>query len=300
MGESMKRARRAASKSYGLIDRRTALSLGLTDSSAYRRVSKGELDRLAPGVLYTNATPPGWRTRVRGATLAAGPNSLASHRTAAVLYELEGVRGRMIELTVPYANQPFPDDAIVHRTRRLLPSDTVAGIPVTTVERTLLDLASLLPDITLEKAMMSAIRKELTAPHQIGELIAEQGGRGVRGTKRARRVLALTDDGVTGSPSEVDTLELIRQAPVPMPLCQYEIDLPGGLHVYPDFAWPLEMKLVEVDGLDAHGSADRLHNDLQRQNLLMELGWEIRRFSARAVRRDPQRVIAEIVTFINA
>jgi very-short-patch-repair endonuclease len=59
------------------------------------------------------------------------------------------------------------------------------------------------------------------------------------------------------------------------------------------------MRIVEVDGLGVHSTADQLHNDLVRQNALMAMGWEVRRFSARAVRRDPQGVIAEIVAFIN-
>ncbi|MCZ6568453.1 MAG: DUF559 domain-containing protein [Actinobacteria bacterium] len=59
------------------------------------------------------------------------------------------------------------------------------------------------------------------------------------------------------------------------------------------------MKIVEIDGLDNHSSSDLLHNDLLRQNMLMELGWQMRRFSARQVRRNPRSVREEIVRFIN-
>jgi very-short-patch-repair endonuclease len=93
--------------------------------------------------------------------------------------------------------------------------------------------------------------------------------------------------------------QLIRSAPVSAPVAQLRILLPDGSNAYPDFCWPDAMKIVEVDGLHAHSSADRLHNDLQRQNMLMELGWELRRFSARRVRRNPQSVHDEIVRFID-
>jgi hypothetical protein len=174
-----------------------------------------------------------------------------------------------------------------------------AGIPVVPIERTLLDLASQLPAITLEKAVMSAIRKGLTTPDLIAVTLSEQGGRGVRGTKKLKRVLLLTDDGITGAPSEVDAFSLIRDAPIPQPILQHPIRLPDDSNAYPDFAWPPRMKIVEIDGMDGHGSADQLHADLKRQNQLMQLGWELRRFSARSLQREPESVIREIVKFVN-
>lgn len=66
----------------------------------------------------------------------------------------------------------------------------------------------------------------------------------------------------------------------------------------PDFYWPDRGKAVEVDGLDAHDSADRLDHDLRRQNALLDLGIELRRFSARDVRRKPAEVVEEIRRFL--
>ena len=66
----------------------------------------------------------------------------------------------------------------------------------------------------------------------------------------------------------------------------------------PDFYWPDRGKAVEVDGLDAHDSADRLDHDLRRQNALLDLGIELRRFSARDVRRKPAEVVEESRRFL--
>lgn len=295
-----KRARRTASSDFGLIDRPSAMDLGLTPSAITHLVASGQWDRVHAGVYRLDVTPPSWKTEVRAAVMAAGHLALASHRTAAVLFGMEGVKTRMIEVTVPYTNQPIPNRVTVHRTRRVLPSTLIDGIPATSPERTLLDLAAVLPELTLEKAMMSVIHSGLASPNSIGDAIAEQGGKGVRGIKRIRRVLALADDGVTGSPSEVDLARLLRHTPIPQPKLQWKIRLPAGGHAYPDFAWPDRMKIVEIDGFDAHGSPERLHNDLIRQNALMQLGWEVRRFSARAVRRDPQGVISDIAQFVGS
>jgi very-short-patch-repair endonuclease len=68
----------------------------------------------------------------------------------------------------------------------------------------------------------------------------------------------------------------------------------------PDFIWPDRGKAIEVDGVDAHDSADRPDDDLMRQNELMDLGLEIRRFSGRRIRRDPVGVVEQIRQFLEA
>lgn len=292
-------ARGAAAQMYGVIDRATALDLGVTPAMIKTKTLSGEWSTAQSGVYYLNVVAPDWRATVVTAVLAAGPDALASHRTAGRLFGLDGITGNNIEVTVPYSERPVPRGVIVHRTRRILPSTEMVGIRVTSIERTLLDLASLLPPLGLERAVMSSIRMGLTTPDEIALALRSQAGRGVRGTKKLRRVLVLTDDGITGSPAEVSLLSLIREAPIPMPEPQFPITILNWGNVYPDFAWPRLKKIVEVDGLLAHGSGDKLHNDLNRQNLLMGLGWEIRRFSARAVQREPDRVIGEIINFLS-
>jgi hypothetical protein len=288
-----------AARNHALIDRGTAVGLGATDATIKTRLQNGAWTGVHPGVYYLNVTSHGWKAQVRGAVMAAGPHALASHRTAGVLWGLDGIRGRMIEITVPFSKTPTPTGVIVHRTRRPLPGAVVDGIPVTTVGRTLLDMATTLPQIVLEKALMSALHLKVTTPDLLAQCLAEYGGRGVRGTKKLRRTLSQVDHGITGSPSEVEVMRLMRYAPIPVPRCQFEIRFPDGTNAYPDFTWPDRAKCIEVDGFDAHGSPEALERDLERQNKLLELGWEMRRFSARQVRRDPGGVLNEIVRFVN-
>jgi hypothetical protein len=247
-----------------------------------------------------DVSPNPWVARVHAAVLAAGEEAVASHRTASMLWGLDGLSSRVIELTVPMVKGPTPRGVLVHRTRRRLPYVPVEEVPTTTVERTLLDLAALLPPIVLEKVMMSALHMRLTTPDALAVAILVQGGRGVKGTRKLRRTLALVDDGITGSPGEVEFMDLLRSAPIPTPVCQFEIRFPEGDHAFPDFAWPDRNKCIEVDGFDTHGTPDALERDLIRQNRLLELGWEMRRYSARRIRREPQSVIDEIVRFIGS
>ncbi len=288
-----------AGDNHGLVTRPWLLAAGATDHEIIARLNSGRLEDLHPGVYYLDAIRATWHTSLLAAVLAAGPEAAASHRSAGVLWSLDGIYGRMIEVTVPFNDEPAPRGALLHRSRRGVDPVAHIGIPVTPVERTLLDLAALLPTPTLEKAMSSAIRKELATVDSIDVCIARFGGRGVKGTRKFRRVLRIVERDKSGSPSEIDTAQLIRDAAIPAPVQQLKIALPIGLNAYPDFTWPDRMKIVEVDGFDFHSSPEQQEHDLERQNTLLDLGYEIRRFSARDVRRNPQAVIAEITRFIS-
>jgi hypothetical protein len=292
--------RRKARLQHGLAARPWLLEAGVSKHEIQGRLESGRLEELHPGVYYLDATPATWKTELLAAVLAAGPGAAASHRAAGALWGFDGVYGHMLEVSVPYDERPEPKGVILHRSRRGVHPVTREGIPVTAVERTLLDLAALLPSPVLEKAVAFALRKDLTTVESIARCLKEFGGRGVTGTRKLRRVLGLVEDDKTGSPSEIDLVQLIRDAPIPTPVQQLRIVRPNGENAYPDFAWPDRMRLVEVDGFDSHSSPDQQEHDLERQNDLMALGWEIRRFSAREIRRNPRQVIAKIVEFVNS
>ncbi len=282
-----------------LIDRASVMAAGGSDAMIGVRVENGWWTPLHAGV-YRIGPPSGeWLERLRAALLACGPHALISHRAAFVLWGLDGIDTRMVEVTVPYANRPIPAGVIRHRTRRRMPAATIRGLPVTTVERTLLDVAPQIPGRVLSKAMDSALRLALTDPVAIARVIYEQGGPGVRGVRRLEQVLSdLELTGPTGSPAETELLDAIRVSGLPMPVLQWEVVAPSGRRYRVDFGWPDRGKGVEVDGLDAHSGSDRLDQDLARQNDLFDAGVELRRFTARSVRTDIDGVLAAIRHFL--
>ncbi|HUG08841.1 MAG TPA: DUF559 domain-containing protein [Acidimicrobiia bacterium] len=291
---------RYAREHHGLVDRDNAVQLGGSLHLVRHRLYTGRWDEIHPGVYYLNVTPATWRTEILASVMAAGPDAVVSHRTAAQLHGLDGVYGRPIDITVPYRESPEPESVIMHRSRRPLDATVVDAIRVTTVERTSLDLAAMFGDMALERVVASALRKKLTTVEALDAHIGLRGGRGVAGTRRLRRVLAVVAGDRSGSFAEVDLGQLIRLAPIATPIQQLQIRFPQGDNAYPDFSWPDRMRIVEVDGLEAHSTHEQLEHDLHRQNRLMQLGWEIRRFSARRVRREPQEVIEELTRFVMA
>lgn len=293
------RVRGVAGSQHGLIRRSELIDLGVTDREISWRSSKSRVEIVHPGVYYVDSIGATWKTNVLAAVMAAGPDALASHRCAAVLWGLDAIYGRMIEVTVPYLESPEPTGVIVHRTRRPNPGSVLDAIPITPPEKTLLDIAPIVPRRTLEKATRSAIHMSLTTDEKLDLTVRMYGGRGVAGTRALRYVIRVVAEDRSGSVAEIDLRHIVADAPVPNPVQQIRIRLPDGSNAYPDFAWPDRMRIVEVDGFDSHGTPEQLQNDLRRQNQLMELGWEIRRFTATEVRDDPARVLAEVIRFVN-
>ena len=142
-----------ARRQHGTVARAQMLALGMGAGAIKHRLACGRLHEVHRGVYAVGHSVLSMRGRWMAAVLAAGPGAVLSHRSAAALW---GIRnGTAIEVTTP------------HRVRRpgirargaTLPPDEIttrAGIPVTTVARTLLDLAAVLARHDVESAFHEA------------------------------------------------------------------------------------------------------------------------------------------------
>lgn len=292
---------RMSSANYGLIVRQEVLGAGGTDDYIQVRLANRTWRTIHAGVYLVGTTPLTWHGRLRAATLACGPDAVISHRTAAQLWGLDGPKFAPIELTVPYTHGPVPSKTLVHRTRRRFEATELHGIPVTTAERAILDSAWFLPTPTVELLYDSGVRQHLITAASMADCLAEFGTKGVRGRFK---VAAVIDGRRLGSPlgsaAETQTLGLIRRTGIEEPDRQYLVALPDGSNALLDFAWPHRLKAIEIDGLVAHATARQLELDLIRQNLLFEIGWQLRRFAARTVQQHPRLVGEEIARFLAA
>lgn len=282
-----------------IVTRSEVLAAGGSDRVIASRVAKGVWSRPQAGVYVWGPDPTGWLERLAVAVAAAGPAAAVSHRSAFVLWGLEGLTTSLVELTVPYECKPIPGGVILHRTRRTMPTTVRRGLAVTSVERTLLDAAAVVPGMVLAKGVDYALRHGMTSPERLWEMAITQGGRGVPNAGLYRTIVAdLTETGSTGSPAEKEALQAMRRAGVPEPILQWEVVAPSGNRYLVDFGWPDLNKGVEIDGYDAHSGQNALDRDLARQNDLLTAGIELRRFSARTVRRFPSEVAHEVKQFL--
>ncbi len=289
-----------AARTDDVFTRGDVLVCGGTDRSIVVRLTARRWQLLHPGVYLLGAAPPTWHQRVRGAILAAGEGAEASHRCALVVWGMDGIRRAPVELVVPYDGRPEPQGVIVHRSRRIEPTSVVDGITVSSVERGLLESATVTPPVVTEKAFAWAWRRNLTSPGKCEIYLEQHGGKGRRGTRRLREVVALYAEGgrPPGSDGEVVFLRCLREAGIEEPVRQLLVDLPGGAKACVDFAWPARRKLVEFVGLEVHADSRAHAADTLREDDIKSAGWELRRFAPDTLRRQPEDVARRVLRFL--
>ncbi len=199
------------------------------------------------------------------AVIACGSNAVLSHRAAAALRGLRPVAAGPIDVTGPGHSKRKVEGVRFHAVRNLHPADVtkVDGIPVTTVARTLLDLAETARRQQLRLALEAAERLELFDRRDIDATIERNPGR------HGRRSLIEAVADFTGpapwtrSELERQFLALIREHGLPEPQANVVV---AGFTV--DFFWPLQRLVVEVDGYDFHRTRAQFEADRRRDAIL--------------------------------
>lgn len=289
-----------ARRQGGLLTRGDVVEVGGGEGLARGRVRSGLWERVQAGVYVPAGLTLTWEQRLLGAVLAAGPTAVASHRAAYVLWGLDGLSSSPAEITVAYTSSPVPEGVIRHRTRRAPEVHVRSRVPCTSVERTLIDVGRYLPTAIIERGVEDAIKRGLTTHDRLATVIEEQGGRGVPGAGRVRRVVQRRPAGAraAGSPAEVRFLQLLRRYGLPDPVRQFVVVCRNGQTYVVDMAWPEKRVLVEIDGLGKRWDAAALDQFLERQNAILEMGYILRRYGWRAITEradDTARRIAQLV-----
>lgn len=259
-----------------MVARRQLLDAGVTRLMIQRRLESRRLLPLHRGVYavgHGRLTRDGYRV---GALLAAGRRAALSHREAAALHALVSSAGTRVELTTP--DQRRVPGVTVHRAR-LERSDvtTVDRLPVTTVARTLVDLAGVLVPERLRKALEEAERSRRLDVRAIEAVLARTRGRNGRGNAAIRAALAelaSTGAAVTRSKLEDRFLALLDAHGLPRPATNAWT---AGMEV--DAAWPAARLVVELDGWDGHRTRGAFQRDRTRSNDLQAAGWTVLRFT---------------------
>jgi very-short-patch-repair endonuclease len=222
------------------------------------------------------------------AVLAYGPGTVLSHRAGGAHWELVRA-GSLCEVTVATPRRSRPGIR-VHRAN--LPADEVTvheGIPITSVPRTLFDLAAVLPQRQLERAINEAevlhLWDELSLDHLLHRHPRHKGNRAVRAALQQRR------QGSTATKSDLEEmfLALTDAAGIPRPEVNVLVE---GFEV--DAAWRDVRLVVELDGRDTHGTAAAFESDRARDRALQVAGWRPVRVTYRQMRDAPMALIDDV------
>ena len=270
-----------------MFTRDELLASGLDKSAITRRLQAGTLHRMFPNV-YSIAPHSLLRPEARwlGAVLACGPDAVLSHRSAAALWRLLEDRWAFVDVTTPRRGRKGTERITLHRTRRLDPGDVVVvrGIPVTSVERTLLDLADVVAPRVLRRAARQAEVRRLPVGSPREKAHGRRGAPSLGALSLQRAELRLTK-----SELESRFVRLCTRFRIPQP--ESNPDIEGKER---DFVWRDARLVVEVDGHATHGTRFAFEDDRRRDLALVRAGWRVVRFTHAQIAFDVADVAAAL------
>jgi very-short-patch-repair endonuclease len=276
-----------AARQHGVVALGQLAGLGLDRNAVAYRVRVGRLHRLHPGVFAVGHAVVTRRGRFMAAVLSCGDRALLSHRSAAVHWGLLSDTGARAEVSTPRQRRSRPG-VRVHVTRTLVRRDAAIhdGIPITSVARTLLDLADVAPPRHVERALHQADVLRLFDLRALDAVLARANGR--RGAAVLRAALA-EPPVFTRSEFEEAFLALVRAAGLPAPRMNAFAE---GFEV--DAYWPDHKLAVELDSRRYHFTRKRFETDRERDIVLLRAGVRTARVTDTRLSRAPQGVAGDL------
>lgn len=276
-----------AGRQYGVVSREQLRRLGFGETAVEERLRTKRLHRLHRGVYSVGHRALRAEAFRLAAVLACGPGAVLSHAAAAAHLEIRHSSATRIDVSVPVRSGRRHRDGIrIHRTR-LSPEDVTVhgGIPVTTVARTLLDLADQLNPQALKRAIDEAEYRRLFDLAALIAVVDRNPGR--RGAKVMAAVGRAPE--LTRSVLEDRFLALVRKRGWPKPQVNAWVQ---GFEV--DFYWPEAALVVEVDGFAAHGTRARFESDRRKDRALRRANLQPIRLTANDLRYDEEAIAADL------
>ena len=275
-----------AGEQHGVVTRAQLLAAGVSAGGIERQLRKGALLLEHPGVYRVGHRAPSLEARYLAAVLACGEGAVLSGCAAGHLLGLVKRRPPGAEVTAPTERRI--QGIRTRRSRRIDRRDVMefSRIPVTTVPRTLVDLAAVLALDELGRACHEAGVLYGTVPAQVEAVLARRPTS--RGAAKLRRVLR-GDVHVTLSKLEQRLLDLLRENGLALPQTNR---LAGGRRV--DCRWPEHRLTVELDGYRYHHSRHAWEQDRRREREARARGDEFRRYTYGDVVDHPRLMLQEL------
>jgi very-short-patch-repair endonuclease len=290
MGDQIHRPRSSAAwelarRQHGVLSRGDLLGLGFSDKGIKHRVATGRLHPVAAGVYAVgrpDLTPHG---RWMAAVLACGANATLSHRSAAELWGIGREENRRIDVTIR-REAKITRRGVKVRRRASLPERSVVrrfGIPVTNPIQTLIDIATELKPVRLERAVNQADVHDLVDPETLRRSLDAYVG--MPGARSLRTMLDRHTFRLSDSDLEIYFRPLALAAGFPLPLSKQWV---LGFEV--DFHFPDHGLIVETDGLRYHRTPAQQARMVKRDQTHTSHGFRVLRFTHWQIAHAPNEV----------
>jgi hypothetical protein len=276
----------------------TCADLRLSPHQLHGCVRAGALDRPHRGVYVDPARPRTPEQELAIAVAAGGHMAAAWGRSAAALWGLLDGHPSTPEIVVPHRRFAKVPGSVVRRSVGLVPAHVVRrdGIRCTDPLLTTIDAGVVLGPIEVAEIMIRGRQLKMFEPSAVAARLRDIARPGRTGVRTARAALDLV---MIGDRPADSVLELrFAHGPGEHGIPPYEYQHPvtiEGRQLRIDFAYPVVMLAIEVDGYDSRRSRRSLDYDVDRQNLLTMAGWVVLRFTWTRIKNDPAGVAADII-----
>lgn len=274
-----------ARKQHGVVSYSQLRELGLSKGHIARAEGAGRLQRIHWGVYALGHTALSDHGRATAALLVFPGTAVLSHGSAGWLWGLLPTAPREPEVTVA-ARGNRRRGLQVHRVWSLSEEErtTYEGLPVTSVARTLVDLAGTSSVRGLSRVVDRARRRGKLDIAAIDQILERRHGGFV--TERLHEVLRLYRQPVFDrAHSELLFLDAIHDLGLPAPRINTWEE---GCEI--DAYWEAERFAVEVEGWETHGGREAFEKDCLRQEDLKLAGIDSIRITARRIEQEPRAV----------
>jgi very-short-patch-repair endonuclease len=282
-----------AGRQHGVVARGQLSALGLGSEAIEWRLRHGRLHRLYWGVYAVGHTVLSQEGRWMAAVFACGQGAVLSHRSAAAHWGIRDHRGGPIDVTSPRKTK---SRGSIRRHSALLPADEVTeerGIPITTVPRTIFDLAAVSTPHAAESALRQSEFLRLYDPLSLHDLTDRYPGhRGIRSVSAALARVAEAP-GPTVSRLEDRFLPFLDRHDLPRPHLNVRLEV-NGRRFQVDCLWPSAKQIVELDGWEGHGTRTAFREDRARDRRLRVAGYGVTRIAWGALDDEPEVVASDL------
>jgi very-short-patch-repair endonuclease len=276
-----------ATEQHGVVARSQLISLGFTRRTIDRRLRDNRLLPIHRGVYAVGHELVNVRGRWLAAVLACGEEAALSHTSAAGLWGFLSPRGSA-EVTCTRGRSGRRGIRLHRATLEAGERTTRDRIPVTTVARTLFDLAEVVEEHRLEKAFEEADRLNLLQMRVLERVCDRNPGR--RALRPIRRLLTeARAPTATRSPLEDRFVAFCRKHHLPAPVLNTSV---LGLEI--DALWPTRRVVVELDGFSYHRHHAAFQRDRARDATLQVAGYRAIRLTHHRLDHEGPTVLSQL------
>lgn len=283
-----------ASRQAGVVARRQLLDLGISDGAISRRLGRGSLRALRPGVYAAGHEALASDGRLVAALLAMGSGAVLSHHSPLAARSVEGAVATPIQITVPQRRYAQPGIQLFRGTPPRDEVELVRGlIPATTVPRCLLDLSRTEPAARLRRLVKQCELERLVDPDALAAILGRYPRR--QGRRALARIVAGHHLGTGRTRSELEDrfMDFLVERGLPRPERNARVAA-GSRRPEVDCVWREARLIVELDGRGTHGTASAFELDRQRDRALVAAGWRVIRVTWLQLERQRDELEADL------